>query len=145
MNKSFLKNFAKFTWKHLCQSPFFPATLKNRLNIYWLSMKIITWKKVISYLNKWSNFNSSLIYILVKVFKNGPSKICGRQPLKDLKWYDLHIKFFKDWLLQILLGPFLNTLTYLSFKNFHKSHHIISKNKKLIFKIKISAVFTYLF
>ena len=27
-----------------------------------------------------------------KVFKNGPSKICGRQPLK------------------ILLGPFLNTL-----------------------------------
>ena len=24
----------------------------------------------------------------VKVFKNGPSKICGRQPLKYLKWYD---------------------------------------------------------
>ena len=23
----------------------------------------------------------------VKVFKNGPSKICGRQPLKKLKWY----------------------------------------------------------
>ena len=27
--------------------------------------------------------------ILVKVFKNGPSKISGRQPLKDLKWYGL--------------------------------------------------------
>ena len=24
-----------------------------------------------------------------KVFKNGPSKICGRQPLKNLKRYDL--------------------------------------------------------
>ena len=22
-----------------------------------------------------------------KVFKNGPSKICERQPLKNLKWY----------------------------------------------------------
>ena len=33
-----------------------------------------------------------------KVFKNGPSKICGRQPLK----------FFKGCLPQILLGPLLN-------------------------------------
>ena len=24
-----------------------------------------------------------------KVFKNGPSKICGKQPLKNLKWYGL--------------------------------------------------------
>ena len=31
-----------------------------------------------------------------KVFKNGPSKICGRQPLK-----------------KILLGPFLNTLLHI--------------------------------
>ena len=36
-----------------------------------------------------------------KVFKkNGPSKICGRQPLQNL-------------LPQILLGQFLNTLSYL--------------------------------
>ena len=36
-------------------------------------------------------------YIWVKVFKNGPSRICGRQPLKYLKWYDYHIasKFLK--------------------------------------------------
>ena len=27
--------------------------------------------------------------IWVKVFKNGPSKICGRQSLKSLKWYGL--------------------------------------------------------
>ena len=37
-----------------------------------------------------------------KVFKNGPSKICGRQPLKNLK------EFFKGCFPQILLGPFLN-------------------------------------
>ena len=56
---------------------------------------------------------------LVKVVcKNRPSKICGWQPLKKLKWYglpkqtiSLHFKFFKDCLPQILLGPFLNTLT----------------------------------
>ena len=28
---------------------------------------------------------SDLLNIWVKVFKNGPSKICGRQPLKNLK------------------------------------------------------------
>ena len=27
--------------------------------------------------------------IWFKVFKNGPSKICGRQPFKNLKWYGL--------------------------------------------------------
>ena len=27
--------------------------------------------------------------IWVKAFKNGPSKICGRQPLKNVKWYGL--------------------------------------------------------
>ena len=30
-----------------------------------------------------------------KIFKNGPSKICGKQPLKNLKWYGLlHITSF---------------------------------------------------
>ena len=58
----------------------------------------------------------------VKVLKNGPSKICGRQHLKHLKRYGLlclgrpyHLKLFKGCLLQILLGPFLNTLTQLLF------------------------------
>ena len=31
----------------------------------------------------------TLTNIWVKVFKNGLSKICGRQPLKNLKCYDL--------------------------------------------------------
>ena len=29
------------------------------------------------------------ILIWGKVFTNGPSKICGKQPLKNLKWYVL--------------------------------------------------------
>ena len=42
-----------------------------------------------------------------QVFKNGSSKICGRQPLKNLKF----LKFFKGCVSQILLGPLLNTLS----------------------------------
>ena len=57
--------------------------------------------------------------ILDKVFKNGPSETCGRQPLKNMKRYGLLIpyplssypfKYFKRCLPQILLGPFLNAL-----------------------------------
>ena len=53
--------------------------------------------------------------ILDKVFKNGPSKICRRQPLKNFKWYGrpYHFNLFKDSLPQIVLGPFLNTLSQL--------------------------------
>ena len=65
----------------------------------------------------------ALVYwnaIWVKVTKNGLSKICGRQPLKI--WCNIvclnrpyHFIFFKGCrcLPQILLGPFLNTLTHM--------------------------------
>ena len=48
-----------------------------------------------------------------KVFKNRPSEICGRQPLRNLKLYGLlnHVKFFKGCFPQISLAPFLNTLS----------------------------------
>ena len=55
-----------------------------------------------------------------KVFKNGPSKVCRRQPLKNLKGYGLL------WVLthpQILLGPFLNTSSHMQFQN-KKCYHI---------------------
>ena len=48
-----------------------------------------------------------------KAFKNGPSKICGRQPLKHLKRYGLLFKYFKTCLPQTSLGPFLNTLSHM--------------------------------
>ena len=43
-----------------------------------------------------------------KVFKNGTNKICGRQPLKNLKWFvslgrPYHFKFFKGYSPQTLL------------------------------------------
>ena len=49
------------------------------------------------------------------------SKICGRQPLKNLKgWWDMvclsrpyPFKLFKGCLPQILLGPFMNTLSHM--------------------------------
>ena len=50
------------------------------------------------------------------MYKWDKLKICGRQPLKI--WSDkvclggpYHFKFFKDCLPEILLGPFLNTLS----------------------------------
>ena len=52
-------------------------------------------------------------YIRVKVFKNEPSKISGRQPLKNLKDYGL---LSTGCLPQILLSPFLNTLSHRSIK-----------------------------
>ena len=54
-----------------------------------------------------------------KVFKNGLSKICGRQSLKNFEgiWSTLGrlfpFKFFKGFLPQILFGPFLNTLSHI--------------------------------
>ena len=36
-----------------------------------------------------------------KVFKNGPSKICGRQPLKSLKGYGLHSRWQVAYILSL--------------------------------------------
>ena len=49
-----------------------------------------------------------------KVFKNGTSKACRRQPLKNVQGYCL-LQLYKVCLPQILLGPFLNTLSQLCF------------------------------
>ena len=46
----------------------------------------IDWKILYKSLWKWKGFN---IYKWDKVFKNGPREICGRQPLKNVKWYGL--------------------------------------------------------
>ena len=67
-----------------------------------------------------SRGSKSDIFNWVKIFKNGPSKIFGRQPLNNLKWYGLpkqtiSLQIFKGCLPQVLLGLFLNTLTQLFF------------------------------
>ena len=58
------------------------------------------------------------IDIWVKVFNNGPSKICGGQPLKfcsDMVCLSrpYHFKSFKGCLPQILIGSSLNNLTHM--------------------------------
>ena len=57
-----------------------------------------------------------LVHIWDKVFKNGTSKICERQPFKILKGYGLLLADHtpEDCRPQILLGPFMNTLSHIS-------------------------------
>ena len=59
----------------------------------------------------WSNCNMTTIK-WDKVFKNGPSKICGKQLLKKLKWY----------------GPFLNTFSQILFNAKTKKENQIVMN-----------------
>ena len=42
-----------------------------------------------------------------KVLKNGPSKICGRQPLKNLKWYGLLFSTNFTWFILEYFFSFL--------------------------------------
>ena len=51
-----------------------------------------------------------------EVFKNKPNKICESQAFKTLKWYQFKqtkFKFLNDYFLQVLPGPFLNTLSHI--------------------------------
>ena len=59
-------------------------------------------------------FKNQLVLLKViwdKVFKNGQSKICGRQLLKNLKEYGLLSR-------PLLLGPFLNILSRILWRKF---------------------------
>ena len=72
-------------------------------------------------------------YIWDKLFRNGPSKTCGKQPLKNLKdlvclKQTLHLQLFNGCLPQILLGPFLTILSHFNFK------YLLNENKKLASK-----------
>ena len=67
-----------------------------------------------------------------KVFKNGPSKTCGRQTLKNL--WDMvclnrpyPFKILKGCHPQILLGPFLNTLSQMSVLS-NTNSHVLTRN-----------------
>ena len=66
-----------------------------------------------------------------KLFKIGPSKIRGRQPLKNLNEYDLlrQTISLEGCLPQIFLGPLLNTLTHMKGKEIlaPQQHRIIQE------------------
>ena len=78
----------------------------------------ITFTKTSQKFGQWADAKLNTVYglgfpndkELNNVSKMGPSKICGRQPLKDLsRLYPS--KFFKGYFPQILLGLILNTLS----------------------------------
>ena len=62
---------------------------------------VTKWVGIISVMQWIVQSNATWQNVWVKVFKNGPSKICGRQHLKILKWYGLlrqnflKVHFFK--------------------------------------------------
>ena len=67
---------------------FYPLTIVARLSI--LDVFGESWLRLCIYSkNLLRSFQRSYVFIWVNVIKNGPSKICGRQPLKNLKLYDL--------------------------------------------------------
>ena len=66
----------------------------------------------VSKIGKWLH---QLNFIWDSIFKNGPIKICGRQPLKNLKWYGLlSLQIFQrlfsthfTWSILEYLNPFV--------------------------------------
>ena len=82
---------------------------------------------------KWVNMVYTSNSIWGKVFKNGPSKICG-QPLSR----PCPLKLFKICLPEVSLGPFLNTLYILNTRNkdalkkFKLSSGLIIKTEKYV-------------
>ena len=93
----------------------------NRITGYWgeaivlhkwrnvcLFHKLLRFRQFLS-LNPGSKFSQSGTDIWVKVFKNGPSEIFGRQLLKKLKWYGLLSTNF-TWSILEHFVPFLTKL-----------------------------------
>ena len=115
MKNTFLNYFIRwyFTWSIVLWSRFSVTILKYSCSICFF---LFGWK--IRFLHRIIKISKKEASKWVKVLKNGPSKFCRGQPLKNLKGYGLlkqTFKFFKCYLPKILLGPFLNTLsqTYL--------------------------------
>ena len=71
-----------------------------------------------------------LIYIWGKVVKNGPSTICGRQPLKNLKW--CHFRSYQLLPYQFKLQPYHFTYYHIT-SNFLKVDHITLNFLKAVF------------
>ena len=97
--------------------PFNTPYKHQKTNAFWCSQGVWNGKVGQKWL-KTERWKSLFVNICDSVFKNRPSKICGRQSLENLRWYSLlrqticHLTFFKGCLSQILLCLFLNTLTH---------------------------------
>ena len=92
----------------------------SQLNNYWAKNLDFTDIKVPKKVPKL--LTNILPCIWVKVFKNGPSKSCGRQLLKNLKWYGLLRQtislqnFYRPssrnftWFILVYLDPYASTV-----------------------------------
>ena len=79
--------------------------------LVWIWQRNSNWRENSIFLKLRNHIKTPLVPIIwVKVFKNGPKKICGRQPLKNMKWYQF--KYFEGCLAEILFGPFWNIFTH---------------------------------
>ena len=87
--------------------------LTNKFNLVpWVSQTARKFRRVFRILSNLCDGDFLLHYKWDKAFKNGLSKICGRQPLKNLKDIVCYLfKFSKGCLPKMLLGPFLYTLS----------------------------------
>ena len=122
-----IKHTQIICWLYFSLWNIFDGSSARIISLVELSIDSLSDKIPIYY--KWHyewHFQNKEHHIWVKVFKNGPSKICGRKPAKF--WSDTvclsrpyHFKFFKGCVLQLLHDSFLNTLTYMSAC---KLHHV---------------------
>ena len=104
-----------------CAAVVIQAPRETRLKgiFHWHFFQLPAWLSITALL---------LIYNWIKVFKNGPSKICGRQSKQTIS-----LQFFKGCVPQILLAPFLNTLTQLLI--FFREYTI--QDQKIIFQVHV--------
>ena len=112
-----IKHTQIICWLYFSLWNIFDGSSARIISLVELSIDSLSDKIPIYY--KWHyewHFQNKEHHIWVKVIKNGPSKICGRKPVKF--WSDTvclsrpyHFKFFKGCLPQILFGPFLTYIT----------------------------------
>ena len=99
---------ANVCWIHIEKCKHFQCEQNLLTNSMWTytitNLRVNQWEILVKEFTSAAHIQDDLLCIWDKVFKSGPSKICGRQPLK-----------FQGCLWQILLGPLLNILSYLSF------------------------------
>ena len=88
----------------------------------------------------WSNVSRCWNYTWDKVFKNGPSKICGRQPKFEVIWSAVFNKFYLDhsWILCPICTLHVFTLlayllVYLFICDFSWSYIMLVKTRSLEF------------
>ena len=149
-NKNKTKKIHAQIFRHCYVQHMFKMSGKNSKPYFsWRSWKFSIFKQKTWFLIKNKSLSKLRDNIWDKVFKNGPSKICGRQPIKNLKEYSLvrglvclsrpyPFKFFKGCLLQILLGPFFNTVPHFSVQNQYNQKII-----KFVLKSNIPGIHIY--